>query len=103
MEYRFISDALRVSGYGGQENIEAAQLVMLQRVDMLGNAGRGRPAKMKREELHLWRKIILDYINQFKRDRSGGVVVDRKLAVQLLAENLGVQTIQRGGHREHTA
>jgi len=71
---------------------------MLQRVDMLGYAGRGRSAKMKREELHLGRLVTLDYINQFKRDRSGGALLDRKLAVQLLAENLGVQIVQRRRH-----
>ena len=88
MEHRFIGDALRVAGDCGEKNVQAAQLVMLQRVDLLGHARRGRPLKMKREKLHLGRKIILDYINQFERDRSGGVLWDFKLAVQLLAENL---------------
>src|SRR5579864_7719786 len=99
MEYRFIGDALRVAGDCGEKNFQAAQLVMLQRVDMLGHVRRGRPAKMKREKLHLWRKIILDYVNQFERDRSDWVLLDFKLAVQVLAENLGVHIIQRRWHR----
>jgi hypothetical protein len=63
MEHRFIGDALGVAGDGGEENSEAAQLVMLQRVDLLGHAGRGRPSKMKREELDLGRRVALIYLD----------------------------------------
>src|SRR5205807_4689759 len=98
MEHRFIGDALRVAGDGGKENIEAAQLVMLQRVDMLGHAGRGWPAELKREELNLRRRIALFYLDEFKRKGLGPFTQQPELGVQLLGKTFAVETFKRYRH-----
>src|SRR5690242_8859037 len=98
MEHRFIGDPLSVAGDGGEENIESAQLVMLQRVDMLGHAGGGRPAELRREELDLRRRVALLYLDEFKRKRLGPFTQQPELGVQLLGKNPAVETLKRYRH-----
>src|SRR5689334_12386639 len=98
MEHRFIDDALLVAGDGGEKNTEAAQLVVLQHVDLLGHAGRGRPAEVKREELDLRRRIALSYFDEFKRKGLGPFAQQPELGVQLLGKTLAVETFKRCRH-----
>src|SRR5579859_2319605 len=98
MEHRFVRDPFGVAGDGGEENIELAQLVMLQRVDLLGHARRGRPAEVKREELDLRRSVALSYFDQFKRKRLKAFTQEPELRVQLLGKTFAIETFKRCRH-----
>src|SRR5512135_2688215 len=98
MKHRFIGDPLGVAGDGGEKNVEPPQLVMLQRMNMLGHAGRGRPAELKREELDLRRRIALFYLDKFKRKRLKAVTQQPELGVELLGKTLAVETFKRYRH-----